>query len=121
MNAIALTGNVVADAELVQLGEGRTLANFRMGNNELVNGESRVNGFFDVTVFGDAAKRAAELTKGERVIVVGRLQHNSYQREDGSTGYRTKLIANEVGLSTLFETAVRPKTTQNEAQGEGPF
>ena len=103
MNALTITGNVVADPERVEYGEGKSLANLRIGNNELVNGESVSNGFFDVTVFGPQAEHVmASIKKGDRLIVSGRLQHSTYERQDGTTGGRTKLIAQAIGASMEF-------------------
>lgn len=104
MNALTLTGNLVADPEKVELPDGRTLANFRIGNSEWYNGESRDNGFFDVTAFGDQAENVlSNLTKGSRIIVTGRLQHTTYEKADGSRGGRTKLVANAIGMSLEFK------------------
>lgn len=104
MNTITITGNLVAPVEKIDLEGNKTLVNFRVGNNEYVNGESVSNGFFDVTAFGALAENiaAAALVKGERLIVTGRLYHSTFQREDGSTGGRTKIVATAVGLSLEF-------------------
>jgi single-strand DNA-binding protein len=103
MNAITITGNLTADPEKVELGEGKSLANFRIGNSEYVNGESKDNGFFDVTAFGAQAENVlAQLKKGQRVIVTGRLQHRTYEKQDGSRGGRTGLVAQAVGVSLEF-------------------
>jgi single-strand DNA-binding protein len=104
MNALTLTGNLTADPEKVELPDGRSLANFRIGNSEWYNGESKDNGFFDVTAFGDQADNViAQLSKGARVIVTGRLQHTTYEKADGTRGGRTKLVAQAIGLSLEFK------------------
>lgn len=119
MNTIAITGNVVAAPEKVKYGKGNILANMRIGNNELVKGESVSNGFFDVTVFGDQAKRILSLKKGERVVVVGRIQHQTYERPDGSKGGRTRLIAQAVGLSYEFDDAARSAGKSEKGKKKG--
>ena len=106
MNALTLTGNLVADPEKVEYAgqDERTIANFRIGNSEWYNGESKDNGFFDITAFGDQADNVlASLKKGSRVIVTGRLQHTTYERPDGSRGGRTKLVASAIGQSLEFK------------------
>lgn len=114
MNAITLTGNVVEDPTKVAYGnDDKVLANFRLGNNELVSGESVSNGFFDVTVFGPQALNVLEtLKKGERVVVTGRLQHTTFERPDGGKGSRTKLVAAAVALSLEFGAAKRKKSKE---------
>ena len=107
MNAITLTGNLVADPEKVELSNDTVLVNFRIGNSEYVNGESKDNGFFDVTVFGQQAEQVLDrLKKGARIIVTGRLQHRTYERADGTRGGRTSLVATAIGASLEFA----PKT-----------
>lgn len=117
MNGVTLTGNVVETPTKVEYGEDKkVLANFRLGNNELVAGESVSNGFFDVTVFGPQAEHVLKsLSKGERVVVTGRLQHTTFERPDGTKGSRTKLVAAAVGLSLEFDKAKRKKEKQNDA------
>lgn len=107
MNAVLISGNVVAKPEKVSYGKGKsagTLVNFRMGNNERVNGESVSNGFFDVTAYGAQGENARKaFKKGTRIVVTGRLQHRTFDRPDGSKGGRTSIIASEVGVSVLFD------------------
>ena len=104
MNALTLTGNLTADPEKVTLADDRILANFRIGNSEYVNGESRDNGFFDVTVFGPQAENVLNvLSKGDRIIVTGRIQHRTYEKSDGSRGGRTSLVATAIGQSLEFK------------------
>lgn len=118
MNTVTITGNVVERPTKTKYGEGKKagmLVNFRLGNNELVKGESVTNGFFDVTVFGDQAENVRKsLDKGARVTVTGRLQHRTFERPDGSKGGRTTIIATEVGLSLMFAPAKEKKVKSKE-------
>jgi len=114
MNAIAITGNVVSDPESHAYGDGQTLARLRIGNNELVNGESVSNGFFDITVFGPQAKHVLQsLKKGDRVVVAARLSHSTYEKEDGTKGGRTRLIANAIGASLEFNDSAITRTSKS--------
>jgi single-strand DNA-binding protein len=103
MNAITITGNLVADPEKANNQGETVIANFRIGNSEYVNGESKDNGFFDVTAFNAQAVNVLEqLKKGSRVVVTGRLQHRTFDRPDGSRGGRTSLAATAIGISLEF-------------------
>lgn len=106
MNAITITGNLVADPEKVSLSDDRILVNFRIGNSEYAGPDKEPfdNGFHDVTVFGKQASNVlASLNKGDRVLVSGRLQHRTYEREDGSKGGRVNLVATAVAVSLEFQ------------------
>ncbi len=105
MNAVTLTGNLVADPEKVEgRDQGATvIVNFRIGNSEYVNGESKDNGFFDITAFGQQGEQVlANLKKGARVVVTGRLQHRTFETQDGKRGGRTSIVANAVAQSLEF-------------------
>lgn len=115
MNALSVTGNLVADPKEVAYGDsGQKLADFRIANNELVNGESVSNGFFDVTVFGALAQHVLKsCRKGTPVVVSGRLDHRTFEREDGTRGGRTRIMASAVGLSLQFNDGVLTPRAQS--------
>jgi hypothetical protein len=61
----------------------------------------------------DPAEHAAEsLTKGSRVVVVGRLQQRSWTAEDGSARSTVEVVAEEVGPSLRWATATTTRTTR---------
>ena len=54
--------------------------------------------FFTVIVWRDQAEHAAEsLSKGSRVVVVGRLQQRGWTAEDGSARSTVEVVAEELG------------------------
>jgi single-strand DNA-binding protein len=56
--------------------------------------------FFDVVAFGQLAESVAEcLAKGDRVIVVGRLESETWTGRDGKERTTDKIVADEVGPS----------------------
>jgi single-strand DNA-binding protein len=57
---------------------------------------------------------AASLTKGSRVVVVGRLQQRAWTAEDGSARAMVEVIADELGPSLWWATAT---TTRTRSQG----
>ena len=72
--------------------------------------------FFTVIVWRDQAEHAAEsLSKGSRVVVVGRLQR-SWTAEDGSTWSVVEVVAEELGASLRWVTATTTRTTRSQEQ-----
>jgi single-strand DNA-binding protein len=70
-----------------------------------------------VVVWRDQAEHAAEsLTKGSRVVVLGKLQQRSWTAEDGSTRSVVEVVADELGPSLRWATAtpVRASRSTNE-------
>ena len=62
--------------------------------------------FFTVVVWRDQAEHAAEsLSKGSRVVIVGRLQQRTWTAEDGSARQVVEVVAEELGPSLRWATA----------------
>jgi len=70
--------------------------------------------FFTVIVWRDQAQHAAQsLSKGSRVVVVGRLQQRSWTAEDGSVRSTVEVVADELGPSLRWATATTTKATRS--------
>ncbi|MGW9041228.1 single-stranded DNA-binding protein [Streptomyces lydicus] len=118
-----MTGNVVNDPELRFTPSGAPVANFRIAStprrfnrqaNEWEDGEPL---FLGVAVWRQQAEHVAEtITRGMRVIVVGRLTQRQYEANDGTKRSSYEIQADEVAPSLLRATAVVTKATGN-AQG----
>jgi single-strand DNA-binding protein len=70
-----------------------------------------------VVVWRDQAEHAAEsLTKGSRVVVLGKLQQRTWTAEDGSARSTVEVVAEELGPSLRWATAtpVRASRSTNE-------
>ena len=72
--------------------------------------------FFTVVVWRDQAEHAAQsLSKGSRVVVVGRLQQRAWTAEDGSVRSVVEVVAEELGPSLRWATATTTRTTRNSS------
>jgi len=73
--------------------------------------------FFTVIVWRDQAEHAAEsLSKGSRVVVIGRLQERSWTAEDGSAQSTVEVVAEELGPSLRWATATTTRATRSQCQ-----
>ena len=73
--------------------------------------------FFTVIVWRDQAEHASQsLTKGSRVVVVGRLQHRSWTAEDGSARSVVEVVADELGPSLRWATMTTTRATRTQSQ-----
>jgi single-strand DNA-binding protein len=73
--------------------------------------------FFTVIVWRDQAEHAAQsLSKGSRVVVVGRLQQRSWTAEDGSARSTVEVVAEELGPSLRWATATTTRTTSSSRE-----
>jgi single-strand DNA-binding protein len=69
--------------------------------------------FYDVTAFGSLAEHAATcLTKGIRVLVIGRPEVERYTAEDGTERERKRIIADALGPDLRWATVKIARATQ---------
>ena len=109
MNYVTLVGNLGRDPELAYSGSGKAVCKMSVGTKERgVNGQEDVMTWHNVVVFNEMAENvAASLSKGDRVIVIGRIRKNKWEKKDGTTGYSEEVRADEIGANMRF-TVVSP-------------
>jgi single-strand DNA-binding protein len=100
--AVSFAGNLTDQPE-VRYTEGIARAMFRVAVSGRREQEAS---FFTVIVWRDQAEHAVEsLSRGSRVVVVGRLQQRTWTAEDGSTRSVVEVVADELGPSLRWATA----------------
>jgi single-strand DNA-binding protein len=104
--SITIVGNLTADPELKFLSSGQALVTFRIAasdrrkNAQTGEWEDGDTTFLRVTAWRQTAENAAEsLTKGDRVVVTGRLKSRDYEDKDGSRKTSYEIDADEVGVA----------------------
>ena len=109
--SVNFAGNLTDDPELRHTESGIARASFRVA----VSGRKEQEpSFFTVVVWRDQAEHAAEsLSKGSRVVVVGRLRQRSWSAEDGSARSVVEVVAEELGPSLRWATATTARVTKS--------
>src|SRR5215204_2669981 len=106
--SVSFAGNLTDQPEVRYTEGGITRAVFRVAVSARRDAEPS---FFTVVVWRDQAEHAAEsLTKGSRVVVVGRLQQRSWTAEDGSARSLVEVVAQELGPSIRWATTTTRAT-----------
>jgi single-strand DNA-binding protein len=109
--AVSFAGNLTDDPELRHTEGGIARAMFRVAVSSLREQEAS---FFTVIVWRDQAKHAAEsLTKGSRVVILGRLQQRTWTAEDGGARSVVEVLAEELGPSLRWATATTTRATRS--------
>jgi single-strand DNA-binding protein len=109
--SVSFAGNLTDDPELRHTESGIARAMFRVAVSGRREQEAS---FFTVIVWRDQAEHAVEsLSKGSRVVVVGRLQQRSWTTEDGSARSTVEVLADELGPSLRWATATPVKPIRN--------
>ena len=119
-NTVTVVGNITRDPELRFTPGGAPVASFGLAwNRRDQNGED-VTSFFDVTCWRDLAENVAEsLSKGARVVVYGRLEHRSWENQEGERRSKVEIIADEVAPSLRWATAEVTKNTRDGGGSSG--
>ncbi|MBV8464278.1 MAG: single-stranded DNA-binding protein [Acidimicrobiales bacterium] len=106
----SVIGNLTRDPEIRYTREGQATTSMGVAVNrrwrDRETGEwEEATSFFDVISWRDLAENVAlSLTKGMRVVVVGRLEQRSWETEDGDRRTKVEIVAEEVGPSLRFAT-----------------
>jgi single-strand DNA-binding protein len=71
--------------------------------------------FLIVIIWRDQAEHTAQsLSRGSRVVVLGRFQQRSSTAEDGSARSAVEVVAEELGASLRWATATTTRTTRSK-------
>ncbi len=122
-NQVTIVGNLTDDPELRYTPNGAAVANFRVAVNRRTQDASGQwkdgeTSFFRVNVWRTLAENVAEsLTRGSRVVVVGRLRSRSWETPEGDTRSAVEIEADEVGPSLRWATA----KVERQTRGSGDW
>lgn len=95
LNKVFLSGNLTRDVEVRYSQQGTAFARTSIAINRHTNKEKAVD-FFNVVSFGKTAEFCGKyFHKGSRVLVEGRLQTNSYEK-DGVKHNATDVIVDNI-------------------------
>ena len=99
MNKIILLGRLVKDPEVLVTPTDRTVCTFTLAVDRPFtekNGQREAD-FINIVTWNKTAELCGNsLTKGQRLLVEGRLQIRSYDGKDGNRHYMTEVIADRV-------------------------
>ncbi len=103
-NQSIIMGNLTRDPELRTTPGGQSVASFAVATNrswqDAASGERKdAVEYHDVVAWGKLGELVSSyLSKGRRVLVVGRLQTRSWDAQDGSKRSRTEIVANDINF-----------------------
>src|SRR5215204_2457956 len=113
-NHTTVVGNLVENPEVRFTQNGIAVANLRVAVTQRIqqDGEWRDGdtSFLKVNVWrGQAENLAESLTKGDRVMVTGRLRQRSWETPEGDKRSATEIEADDVGVSLKWGRKVEEK------------
>jgi single-strand DNA-binding protein len=121
-NYITFIGNLTDDPDLRFTPSGAAVCSFRVASNRRWTGkdgqQQEETTFLNANCWRDMAENVAEsLSKGDRVIVIGRVKVRSYENREGQTVWVTEIEADEVAPSLRWARANVNKSSGPSAGG----
>jgi len=123
MNIFSFTGNLGKDCEVKTTQSGSTLCEFSVGVSSGY-GDKQKTTWANCVIFGKRAegKLPEHLTKGQKVAISGELTQETWQKTDGGTGFKLKVVVNSLDLIGVREqpSAPQQRAPQQPAQQPAP-
>ena len=123
---LTLTGNLTADPEYRVLDSGQSVASFSIASSRRIfdktsgrweDGDKLV---LRCSAWRNLADNIAEsLTKGARVVAVGRLKQRMWKDENGVNRLMTELELEDVGTSLMYATTTVARASRRTHSGGG--
>lgn len=121
MNNTTIIGNIGKPPDLRFTASGMAVAEFSVATTRGKDDKKQTT-WHTITAFGKTAENAAaSLEKGNRVIVIGRIDVTTSEK-DGQKRTYTKIVADNIGLDMTYDKAFVDKTsnTMNEVNTRFP-
>lgn len=127
MNTITVIGNVGKEPELRYTTSGKAVVTFAVADTRGKDDQKETQ-WHNVVCFDQQAENvAAQVTKGARVLVTGRLNKASFIGKDGTKKEKVEIVADDVCLSIKFgprterPASAGPSIVQSTFADEDPF
>ena len=131
-NHTTIVGNLADDPELRFTNTGIAVANLRVAVTQRIQQDGQWRdgdtSFLRVNVWrGQAEHLAVSLSKGDRVMVTGRLRQRTWETPEGEKRSVTEIEADEVGATAKVERATersqgdRTQGRERQAERGGDF
>lgn len=100
MNKFEMVGNLVKDADLQYTQDEHQHLKIQIAvRNPYSKDENHQADFFFLDGFGDRWEKVAQyLVKGTKIGVVGRIQNNNYEDQDGNLIYQDEYVIDDLEL-----------------------
>lgn len=96
MNKVILCGRLTKDPDVRMAGETKVAKYSLAVDRKVSKGEEKQADFLNCVCFGKTADFAEKyLSKGKKILVVGRIQTGSYLNKDGAKVYTTDIVVEE--------------------------
>jgi len=123
MNIFTFTGNLARDCEIRSTTSGTATCEFTVAVSSGY-GDKEKTSWASCVIFGKRAegKLPGYLVKGQKVAISGELTQETWQKTEGGTGFKLKVVVNSLDLIGAREQPSAPaqqRAPQQPAQQQG--
>jgi single-strand DNA-binding protein len=102
-NICILIGRITKAPEMRATTSGTQIATFGLATNHIYKDKAgqkqETTQFHNCVAFGRTAEIIGQyITKGQEAMVQGRIQYDTYQKKDGTKGYATRIIVENLQM-----------------------
>ena len=99
-NQVTLIGNIGKDVELKTVGDNRSLAIIALATNEYYKNNKgeliKETQWHNIKAWGKIAETMSNiLSKGDEIMIQGKLTYSSFENKEGNKQYVTEIIVSE--------------------------
>lgn len=124
MNKFVGIGNICKDIELKSTNSGKyVLQNSIAIRNDFKNANGEYGSeFVNIVVWGSTAEYMSKYAhKGMKIAIEGRIQTRDYDKSDGTKGYITEVVCNNVELLERITNKEEVQEENTTEQSSNPF
>lgn len=114
MSQIAIVGNMTGPVDVRYTKSGKAVGTVSVAVNRK-RGDVEETDFHRVTLWQELAENAAQLVKGTRVIVVGRLSSRPWETDEGEKRTAWEITADSFGPDLRWATVEVTRTSSRQA------
>jgi len=117
---VIILGNLTRDPELRYTPNGQAVSSVSVATNRSwvdANGDRKdAVEYHDVVIWGKMAELVSQyLSKGRKVLIIGRLQTRTWEAQDGSKRQKTEIVATDINfVDRPKEGGVKDKDTEKK-------
>ena len=98
MNSITILGRIGRDPEMRTTASGTQILSFPVADSKKVQGNEKTT-WYECSIFGARAQALQQyIRKGEQITVSGSHELQTWDKDDGSKGFKCAVMVNDVGL-----------------------
>lgn len=115
LNKVILCGRVTKEPEILSTASGKKVAKISLATNQFMGKDKEPKTVFhNLVAWGTTADVAEKyVTKGQEIMIEGHIDNRTYKKKDGSNGYISEVIVENLQLGNKPNGA-EPKKKEEE-------